>query len=68
LSPRRRRVRIPGASLEVAFEEGETIWTESSYKFEPAAVVRMLDHAGFRRVDQWIDTAAGFALTLARAV
>src|SRR4051794_9576513 len=63
-----QRVRIPGASLEVAFEQGETIWTESSYKFEPDAVVRLLDRAGFRRVDQWIDTAAGFALTLARAV
>ncbi|MCU1381459.1 MAG: Dimethylhistidine N-methyltransferase [Acidobacteria bacterium] len=65
---RAQRIRIPGAALEVAFEQGDTIWTESSYKFKPDAVVDMLDRAGFRRVDQWIDDAAGFALTLARAV
>jgi L-histidine Nalpha-methyltransferase len=68
VAARAQQVRIPGASLDVTFDEGETIWTESSYKFEPDAVVRSLDRAGFRRVDQWIDTAAGFALTLARAV
>jgi len=68
VAARAQQVRIPGASLEVAFEQGETIWTESSYKFEPEAVVRMLEAAGFRRIDRWIDAAAGFALTLADAV
>ncbi len=29
----RQQVRIPGASLDVTFEAGETIWTESSYKY-----------------------------------
>ena len=59
-----QHVRIPGASLEVTFEEGETIWTESSYKYQPDEVVRMLERAGFRQVEQWVDEANGFALTL----
>jgi len=62
-----QHVRIPGASLEVTFQEGETIWTESSYKYQPDEVVRMLERAGFRRVDQWVDEANGFALTLVEA-
>ncbi|MFI5179625.1 MAG: L-histidine N(alpha)-methyltransferase, partial [Vicinamibacterales bacterium] len=65
---RAQQVRIPGASLEIAFEAGETIWTESSYKHRPDDVVRMLDRAGFRLLDQWIDDSDGFALTLVEAV
>jgi L-histidine N-alpha-methyltransferase len=63
-----QRVRIPGASLDVAFEEGETIWTESSYKYRPDDVVTMLERAGFSHAAQWIDEAAGFALTLVSAL
>ena len=33
VATRRQQVRIPGASLDVTFEAGETIWTESSYKY-----------------------------------
>ena len=62
------RVRIPAASVDVLFETGETIWTESSYKYEPGGVVAMLERAGFERVDQWIDRSARFAITLVRAV
>jgi uncharacterized SAM-dependent methyltransferase len=67
VAERAQHVRIPGASLEVVFEEGETIWTESSYKYLPGEVVRMLERAGFRAVDQWVDDADGFALTLVEA-
>ncbi len=63
-----QRVRIEAARLDVAFEEGETIWTESSYKYRPAQIVEMLDRAGFRCVKQWQDEPAGFALTLVTAV
>ena len=68
VAARAQHVRIPGASLEVAFEEGETIWTESSYKYRPGQVVEMLERAGFQRLEQWLDKADGFALTLVRAV
>ena len=67
VAARAQRVRIPGASLEVAFAEGETIWTESSYKYRPDEVVRMLERAGFHLVEQWIDDDSGFALTLVEA-
>ena len=64
----RQRVRIPSSSLEVVFEAGDTIWTESSYKYRPGDVVRMLERAGFRWVERWIDEEDGFALTLVEAV
>ena len=68
VAARAQQVRIPAASLEVMFEEGETIWTESSYKYRPDDLVQVLERAGFRKVGQWIDEAAGFALTLVEAV
>ena len=64
---RAQRVHIPGASLDVAFEEGETIWTESSYKYHPEDVVRMLERAGFKAAEQWVSDTDGFALTLVEA-
>ena len=62
-----QHVRIPGASLDLTFDEGETIWTESSYKYRPEQVIRMLERARFRLLGQWIDEAEGFALTLVKA-
>jgi uncharacterized SAM-dependent methyltransferase len=66
VSSARQRVRIPASHLDVVFERGETIWTESSYKYQPELVTAMLQRAGFRAIEQWID--GGFALTLAEAV
>ena len=67
VAARTQRVRIPGGSLDMTLEAGETIWTESSYKYRPDDVGRMLERAGFRRVEQWIDDGDGFALTLVEA-
>jgi dimethylhistidine N-methyltransferase len=61
-------VRIPGAGVVAAFAAGETLWTESSYKYEPDDVDRIAAAAGFRRERRWVDGDAGFALTLCRAV
>jgi dimethylhistidine N-methyltransferase len=68
VSRRDQQVRVAAADLEFTMAEGESIWTESSYKYEPAAVVDALTHAGFRLVDQWIDDADRFALTLVEAL
>ena len=68
VSGAQQRVRVPAASIDVTFEPGETIWTESSYKYEPAGVQVMLERAGFRRISQWVDEDARFALTLVEAV
>jgi len=67
VSLRRQRVSIPACRLDIVFEPEETIWTESSYKYTPADVVAALRRAGFAAVDQWLDDAGGFALTLVEA-
>lgn len=62
-----QRVHIPGANLVIDFQAGETIWTESSYKYEPEAFGTTLAEAGFSPVASWQDSDAGFLLTLAAA-
>lgn len=57
-------VSIPRAGCSVRFAAGETIWTESSYKYTPQEVLSLGAAAGFRSRDQWIDPDARFALTL----
>jgi dimethylhistidine N-methyltransferase len=64
----RQRVRIDAIDLEVDLAAGESIWTESSYKFQPDEIVTLVEGAGFRRMCQWIDAADPFALTLFDAV
>lgn len=64
----RQRVRVAAARLEFEMQPGEIIWTESSYKYQPDSIVRVLAAGGFRASAQWIDRADGFALTLADAV
>ncbi len=59
-----QRVTIPASGVSVPFSCGERIWTESSYKYEPDGIVEMAADAGFAARDQWIDSGAGFALTL----
>jgi dimethylhistidine N-methyltransferase len=66
-SRRRQRVVIRAADLAFEMSEGEMIWTESSYKYEPAEIVSMLERSGFRVGAQWIDPVDRFALTLAEA-
>jgi dimethylhistidine N-methyltransferase len=59
-----QRVRIEAAGVTVSFVRGERIWTESSYKYDAVQVEDMGLLAGFAIAKQWIDPAAGFALTL----
>ncbi len=63
-----QRVRIDAAQLELQLEEGETIWTESSYKYEPLDVLRLLEATGLAAESQWIDEDGRFAVTLGVAV
>ncbi|WP_437596966.1 L-histidine N(alpha)-methyltransferase [Sorangium sp. So ce590] len=64
VSRRRQSIRVDALDLEVAFKEGESIWTESSYKYEPDDVVRMGERAGFRCFKQWIEPIGRFSTTL----
>jgi L-histidine Nalpha-methyltransferase len=61
-------VAIRAAGITVAFERGERIWTESSYKYEPNQIERMAVETSFAIRDQWIDTDARFALSLMTAI
>jgi dimethylhistidine N-methyltransferase len=76
VSRRAQRARIPavdqtagahGEDSEIVLAEGESIWTESSYKYSPREIVCNLERTGFRLVQQWSDREDGFALTLAEA-
>jgi L-histidine N-alpha-methyltransferase len=62
-----QRVRVPAADLEVDIDAGESLWTESSYKYTPRDVDGLLEPAGFRVAARWTDHVDGFALTLAEA-
>jgi len=60
-------VVVPGAGLRFTLDEGEAIWTESSYKYEPTELRRLVETAAFVQAQQWIDESARFALTLFEA-
>ena len=66
VSARRQVIEIPRARCRVGFDRGESIWTESSYKFEPRGLEQLGARAGLTLQDQWVDGSAGFALTLFR--
>jgi L-histidine N-alpha-methyltransferase len=66
-SMRRQRVSIAAAELEVEFEEGETIWTESSHKYSAGEIYGMARAAGFCCEAQWIDEEWPFAENLLTA-
>jgi L-histidine N-alpha-methyltransferase len=66
VSTRAQRVRVADAGLDLAFAAGESIWTESSYKYRAADLEALLSPSGFAVRRQWVED--GFALTLAGAV
>jgi L-histidine Nalpha-methyltransferase len=63
-SKRRQTVNIPGAEVAVEFEEGETIWTESSHKYSAEEIVETAGNAGFRCECQWVDQQWPFSENL----
>jgi L-histidine N-alpha-methyltransferase len=63
-SSRKQTVAIPGAGCVISFQEGETIWTESSHKYRPDDISGMASRNGFRRSAQWLDSEWPFAESL----
>jgi len=55
---------VPGVGLDVPFEAGETIHTESSYKFADEDVAKLGTAAGFRLESTWHDRAQRFSVHL----
>jgi dimethylhistidine N-methyltransferase len=67
VSTRLQHVHVPGAQIELVMQEGDTIWTESSYKYSPHEIVAMVERTGFALRRQWIEPESQFALTLVEA-
>ena len=62
-SLRAQTVAIPGAGCSIHFTEGESIWTESSYKYETEGVHELGAAVGLAVRGQWVDERDRFALT-----
>jgi dimethylhistidine N-methyltransferase len=63
-SRRDQEVFIRDAGIAVRFRRGETIWTESSHKFELSEVRTLAADSGFDCVRQWVDQEWPFAENL----
>lgn len=57
-------VFIAEADLTVRFQAGETIWTESSHKFQIKELCEMAGRTGFRVQAQWVDREWPFVESL----
>jgi dimethylhistidine N-methyltransferase len=57
-------VALGTLGIDVEFREGETIWTESSYRYEKDELPAMAARAGFDCLAQWVDEEWPFAETL----
>jgi uncharacterized SAM-dependent methyltransferase len=55
------RVQIPMADIEARFDSGETIWTESSYKFTTISLQELAAASGFREEACWVNHEWPFA-------
>jgi len=63
-STRRQTVHVPAAGLRFMLDEDETIWTESSHKYQREEIPKIAERAGFRCDGQWIDQEWPFAQNL----
>src|ERR1700727_2076721 len=56
-----QRVMLRKARFSFVLRDGETIWTESSHKYNPQEVPLMGERTGYRCAGQWFDTEWPFA-------
>jgi len=63
-----QHITIRKAGFGFHLREGETIWTESSHKYNPQEVIRMGERTGYRCAGQWFDSEWQFAQNLFFAV
>ena len=66
VSRRSQRVFISCLESAFNFEEGETIWTESSHKFTERELEQYAQASGFQPMRTWVDSHWRFAETLWR--
>lgn len=65
---RDQTVSVRALDLTFALRRGETIWTESSHKFDAAEIRALGERTGFRCGPQWLDDEWPFAQSLLLAV
>ena len=58
VSERAQRARVAGRAID--FAAGETIWTESSYKYDEARLARLVAEGGFTVERLWTDDGDRF--------
>jgi dimethylhistidine N-methyltransferase len=63
-SRRAQRVRIAALGRVVTFRRGETIFTESSYKYDRTELARLATSSGFAVEAQFVDEGLGFSVNL----
>lgn len=66
-SREKQHVYIKALELKTHFEEGESIHTENSYKFELRALSSLVKQAGFSLTKTWFDTNQRFSLNLLKS-
>jgi L-histidine N-alpha-methyltransferase len=64
VATRPTHARVAAAEVDVRFESGESIWTESSHKFDLGDLPAMGARAGFAPAGRWLDASWPFAETL----
>jgi L-histidine Nalpha-methyltransferase len=66
-SRRDQIVHVAAAGIRVELRTGETLWTESSYRYGRDELLAMGESAGFALVEQWVDDEWPFAQALLTA-
>lgn len=61
---RKQQVTIPAADCTIDLAYGETIWTESSHKYELPELTAMAERSGFATVAEWVDEEWPFVESL----
>ena len=54
-------IAIPGANVDVPFDQGETIWTEASHKYSLEELEHLATQSGFALRATWVDKEWPFA-------
>lgn len=64
VSTEKQVIRINALDLEIHFEQGETIHTENSYKFDLEQLATLANATGFSLEKSWFDQARRFSFNL----
>ena len=64
VSLKRQAVKINSLDLEIQFDQGESIHSESSYKYDLDQLGDLARRSGFELVRSWFDSGGRFSFNL----